>query len=274
MIYELKQTDFKKIEHLLNGDFINLTIKAVVRGFNPGWVFVDNLEEPRTAMIWSRGIKGFYFVGDENNTNFNSSINNYIDKEISPRAKELGLNSFEFSETSLEWDNTLERVFANRNIYKSRQFVYKHSILEKGTLDEVALDSDYSVKRVNKELLESNLVNLDFIKPIILEWWDSEEDFLEKGVAFCILHGQEVVSSCVSSIVTEDSMESHIVTLENHRKRGLAKKAVNEFLRYCKDNGYEPYWDCMEKNAGSRALAESLGYEKAFEYSLYDFKLG
>lgn len=273
MIYELNNKVFKKIEHLLDGDFINLEIRSVVLGFNPGWVFVDNIEEPKTAMVWSRGIEGFYFIGDENNKNFNNSINEYIDKAISPRAKELGLSFFEFSGTSLEWENTLERVFANHNIDKSKQFVYRYRNLQAKTLNEVSIDSDYSVKSVNRELLDSNLENLDFIKSIILEWWDSEEDFLKNGVGFCILHGQKVVSSCVTSFTSNDSMESHIVTVEDYRKRGLAKKAVSEFLKYCQDNDYEPYWDCMEKNAGSRALAESLGYEKAFEYSLYEFKL-
>ncbi len=273
MIYELKNRDFKKIEHLLSGDFINLGIKAVIQEFNPGWVFVDNPEKPQTAVIWSKGICGFYFVGDDKNANFNNSINYYIDKEISPRAKDLGLNSFEFSGTTLEWENTLEGIFHNRDIYKSKQFVYKYKNLKERTLGEIPLHSDYSVKTVNHELLNSNFANLDFIRSVILEWWDSEEDFLEKGIGFCILHGQEIVSSCISSFVTENSMEPFIVTLENYRKKGLAKKAASEFLKYCKNNGYEHDWDCMEENFGSRALAESLGYDKVFEYSLYRFEL-
>ncbi len=274
MIYELKQDQFNNAVHLLNGDFINLEIKSVIKGYNPGWVFVDNPEEPKTAMVWSKGIRGFYFVGDENNINFNNSIDNYIDKEIFHRAKTLGMDYFEFSGTSLEWEATLESVFAHRDILKSKQFVYKNNIIEDRIFENVKLNNDYSIKKIDLELLNSGLLNLDFIKSIILEWWDTTEDLLAKGVGYCILHNQRAVSVCTASFVTEESMESHIVTLEDFRKKGLAKKAVSEFLKHCKANSYEAYWDCMEKNIGSRALAESLGYKKAYEYSLYEFKLG
>lgn len=82
MIYELNRAQFLNISHLLNGELINLAIKAVVEGYNPGWIFVDNIENPKMAMIWSKGIKGFYFVGESNNLDFNNNINMYIDKEI------------------------------------------------------------------------------------------------------------------------------------------------------------------------------------------------
>lgn len=273
MIYELKHSEFKRIEHLLNGDFINLDIKAVVKGFNPGWVFVDSVEDPKTAMVWSKGIKGFFFIGDSNNSSFTNDIASFIDREVTPRAKKLGLDYFEFSGTSLEWEEKLEDIFKDHGLDKSKQFVYLHNLLGQEPIKNVEIDGEYLVKKINKKFLTSDITNLDFAKSIILEWWDCVDDYLNIGVGFCILHNNEITSICVSSFVTENSMESHIVTLENYRKKGLAQKAVSEFLKHCNDNNYEPYWDCMEKNTGSRALAESLGYHKHHEYSLYEFKL-
>ncbi len=87
MIYELNQSQFKSISHLLTGERINLEIKAVVEGYNPGWVFVDNVMEPKTAMVWSQGIKGFYFLGDVNSNEFNNYLETYIKYIIAPRAK-------------------------------------------------------------------------------------------------------------------------------------------------------------------------------------------
>lgn len=273
MIYELKKTQFTKISHLLKGDLINLEIKSVVQGFNPGRVYVDNVENPRTAMVWSKGIKGFYFIGDENNLDFNNSINEYIDREISPKAKEQGLNSFEFSGTSKKWDKALENIFKNRNIDMSKQFVYKHKGIDKLSENNFKLDDEYVLEEINQDTFNCNLSNLDYVESTILEWWESIEDFFENGVGFCIIHNQAAVCTCVTSFRGVDSMESHIQTLENYRKRGLATIAVSEFLKYCIDNNYEPYWDCMEKNYGSRALAEKFGYDKAFEYVLYEFEL-
>ncbi|WDV47798.1 GNAT family N-acetyltransferase [Clostridiaceae bacterium M8S5] len=273
MIYELEKNQFDKIAHLLENELINLEVIAVARGYNPGWIFVDNIQSPKTAMIWSRGIEGFYFIGDANNTDFNSSVNDFIDKVITQRANKLGLNTFEFSGTSKEWDKTLKRVFHSRNMYESKQYVYKHNGLQECTIKEYDLTVDYIMKRVDKELLDDSNYDMSFVKDAILEWWDSFEDFLNNGVGFCIIHDNKAVCSCVTSFTDGASMESHIVTHESYRKKGLATVAVSEYLRECKIININPYWDCMQKNYGSRALAEKLGYTLSFEYALYEFDL-
>lgn len=273
MIYELKQSQFTKASHLLKGEFINLEIKAVVEGFNPGWVFVDDVEDPKTAMVWSKGIMGFYFVGEEDNPQFNDCIDDYIDKEITPRAKALGMDWFEFSGTSQKWNERLEAIFSNRQVNKSKQFVYGHKSVDGFSSNHTNLVDGYRLKRVDESLLKSDQYNLEFVESAILEWWNTIDDYLEKGAGFCILHKQTAVCSCVTSFMTGSEMESHIQTIEDHRKKGLATIAVRAFVEYCRDHDYEPYWDCMEKNYGSRALAEKFGYSKMFDYALYEFKL-
>lgn len=269
MIYELKNNQFHRISHLLKGEFINIEIKAVVEGYNPGWVFVDNIESPKTSMIWSRGIEGFYFVGDASNGRFNNSIYSYIREEIVPRAEKLGLRDFEFSGTSREWDKNFGKIFNEEKLNKSKQFVYKNKKIDNYSL---SLQDDYILKEVNKDLLHNESFNLDFVKSAIYEWWDLIDDFIKYGIGFCILHNEVAVCSCVTSFMTDSSMESHIKTMEKYRKKGLATRAVGEYVKYCKENQYTPYWDCMEKNYGSRALAKKFGYKKEFDYILYSFK--
>lgn len=271
MIYELKSSEFHRIDSMLVGRFINLEIKAVVYNNNPGWIFVDDVENPKTAMVWSKGIQGFYFIGQEDNQAFTDYINKYIDEEISTRAKNIGLNYFEFSGTSHRWDETIEKVFGMRHLQKSKQFAYKHKKLDTYTLESIGVQKGLGVRQVDLGLLQSAIGNLDFVESIILEWWDSIDEFCKKGTGYCVVHNNSIVSSCVSSFVGNKAMESHIVTKEEHRKKGYAKLAVNAFLVYCQKHNIEPYWDCMETNKGSRALAEGFGYSKDFEYSLYSF---
>ena len=269
----LARKDFHKIKHMLNGNMINLEIKAVVNRFNPGWIFVDNCENPKSALVWSKGIEGFYFLGEENNLEFTKYIDKYITEELANRVKKMGLDRFEFSGTSLEWDIAIEKIFCNRELDRSKQFVYKHNNLGKSLKRNKELPDGIEVRKVDAELLGSNVGNLEFVKSIIVEWWDTIEDYLNYGIGFCTIYENNIVSSCVSSFVTNNSMESHIVTLDEYRKRGFAKIAVEEFLKYCMKNTYEPYWDCMERNSGSRAIAESLGYYKDYEYNLYSFSI-
>ncbi|MFW6287581.1 MAG: GNAT family N-acetyltransferase [bacterium] len=274
MIIELDKEEFHKVRHLLEGRRINLEIKAVVEGYNPGWVFVDNTERPNTAMVWSRGIEGCYFIGDVNNSFFNKYINLFIDEKIAPRAKKMGLDVFEFSGTSAEWDENLELVFNKRNIHKSKQFVYINKSPDNIDYDNYIqnLDKGYIVRKVDLDLLRNRSLDLEYVISAIYEWWDSIEDFLNNSIGYCIIHNDTTVCSCLTSFMTKDMMESHIKTREEYRKRGLATRAVAEFLKYCGDNDYTAYWDCMEANYGSRALAEKFGYSKEYDYKLYWFK--
>lgn len=271
MITELKKEEFQRIAPLLKGEYINLEIESVAEGYSPGWIFVDDPAEPKTAMVWSRGIEGFYFLGDAENPAFTEHINRFIDEEIFPRAKALGLQHFEFSGTAQAWDERFERIFKDRNPKKSKQFVYRHRNLHDRSLEPETLEKGYSLKKITEELLTSDQYNSQLVKETILDWWESTEDFFKYGAGFAIFHNNTAVCVCSTSFRNDQSMESHIITSKNHRKKGLATAAVSGFLNYCKEQNYIPYWDCMEENHGSRALAEKLGYTREFEYYLYKF---
>ena len=273
MIKELSKENYLHIKHFMDGQFINLEIRSVAIGPNPGCIFVDDLDNPKTALVWSKGIEGFYFIGDEENPAFNDHINQFIDDVITPRASHLNYNRFEFSGTSPEWDETIEKIFAHRGLERSKQYVYKNKNLKDSIKDKLELEQGYQINEIRPEVLTSELDNLDFLKSNILAWWDSVNDFFDHGIGYFIVNNNSIVASCMTSFMDQNSMESHIETLKEHRRKGLARKGVNQFLKYCLEHDYEPYWDCMETNAGSRAVATSLGYQKDFEYRLYNFKL-
>ncbi|MTI47563.1 MAG: GNAT family N-acetyltransferase [Firmicutes bacterium] len=272
MIYELDRTNYFKVENLLTGDLINIEIAGVIQGFNPGWIFVDDINSPKTAMVWSKAIEGFYFIGDENNKEFNDCIDTYIDNEIVRRARVLGLDSFEFSGTSSKWDNTIEEIFKNRNLNKSKQLTYKNKKIDGKLADDIKLQDEYKLNRVTKALFNSEISNLSFLENMILDWWSSVDDFLNYGVGYCIIVENKIISCCITSCVTDYALGSHTVTIEEYRKKGLAKVLIFEFLKYCKENGLEAHWDCMDKNISSKALAESCGYKREFDYTLYEFE--
>ena len=273
MIYELNPSQFKSISHLLDGERINLEIRAVVEGYNPGCVFVDNVMEPHTAMVWSKGIKGFYFLGDVNSIEFNNSLKTYIKYIIAPRAHKQDLNTFEFSGTSLEWEAKLEKIFEDQDLSISSQYVYKRPKNLEITSPSIGLDETFEVVKVDKNLFEQSQLDLHLLQENINDWWGNVGSFNEHGTGYCILHENQAVCSCLTSSFDGREIQSHIVTLDAFRKRGLATVAVAEFVKEAKSQELELYWDCMEKNAGSRALAEKLGYVKAYEYKLFEFDI-
>lgn len=270
MITELSPQEFHKISHLLHADHINLEISSVVEGYSPGWIFVDQSESPQTAMVWSKGIEGFYFLGKTTSIDFNASINDYIAHEITPRANALGLSYFEFSGTSADWDRLIPSLFASRQLETSKQFVYTRSAHQHLSTFPVE-NQEYSIHVVNQALLDHPSLNTEYIKSAILEWWESLDHFFEHGLGYGIFYQGTAVCSCVTSFMDQNTMESHIQTQPAHQKKGLATWAVHAFIETAHTKGYSLYWDCMEKNRGSRALARKMNYVKAFDYPLYEF---
>ena len=70
---------------------------AIIEGNNPGWVFVDDLNTPRAALVWAQGIEGFYLVGDANSATFLEELAVYADQVLMPRLHNLGVGWFEIS---------------------------------------------------------------------------------------------------------------------------------------------------------------------------------
>ena len=267
MIYELNPSQFETIAPLLTGERINLEIRAIVEGYNPGWVFVDNVMHPKTAMVWSKGIQGFYFLGQVDSPTFNESLNTYIKYIIGPRAKKMNMDSFEFSGTSDAWDETLSRIFKERNLHISKQYVYKRPADARPVSVERPLDSAFVVRKVDQDLLADKTLDLGLVKDNVQEWWGSVGDFSKHGMGYCVLHDNQAVCACLTSFYDGKRIE----TKQDFRQKGLATQVVSAFVQDGIKKDLELYWDCMEKNEGSRALAEKLGYEKAYEYTLYEF---
>jgi len=272
MIYEMGKDRFDSIHSLLDKSKDNIEIKAVIDGINPGWIFVDSVESPRTAMIWSRGIQGFYFVGDSNNPQFNNYINDFIDKEIELRAIEEKLNRFEFSGETEKWDPVLEEMFKNKELNKSKQYIYKIQSESWNCSDRRKLKDGFIFREFDKELFnDPSIKNLEFLSSEIERWWNSYEDYLDKSFGYCIISENMVVNYCLCNFVHEDTHTIGIETHRDFRRNGLSQATTEVFVDSCIQNKLNPYWECMESNLASRSLAEKLGFTRSHIYSLYSF---
>ncbi len=272
MLHELKRDEFDRISHLLVGARINLETRAIAAGNSPGWVLVDDSEHPQTALVFSRGQEGFYFVGEEDNPAFEAEIWPTI-QTLLPRLRIIGVNRFEYSGTSLAWDASLERLFAHENCQPSNQYVYMLPSIAEIRFPIHPKDGGFSVKAITKELLEDPGVDSSFLERILLDWWDSLATFLEFGSGYCVICQEKAVALCYTSFVADQqNWELGVDTHSDFRKRGFARTAMGEMLRECQEEGVIPYWDCMETNTPSRRLAEGFGFKVAFIYKVYCFK--
>jgi hypothetical protein len=272
MIYELDRNQFHRCRDLVNRG-VNIEEKSIVAGTNPGRIFVDNIEEPRSGMIWQGNLDGFTFIGDSKNDTFNQEIKLYIDNVITIQAKEQGIDWFECIGNHPSWYITFQEIFSDRELKSWDQNVYTLSPHTFRALGKQEIDDSIRICKITKEMVRSDEVgNLEFVKSKITEFWESEEKFFEKGIGFCVLDRNSIVSVCISGYRYKDIHGIDVETVQSHQGNKLAQRVTYSFVDYCLSHGFTPYWDCMEVNLPSNAVAKKLGFSKEFGYKGYEFK--
>lgn len=275
MISELKKSEFYKCKELLEEQGL-LEAKAVIAGINPGRVFVDDIDSPTTGLIWLGNNDGFIFIGDEKNEAFNNALNNFIDRIIKPEAIRVGLHWFEGIGNHSQWNTTIQKVLKNRNLESWNQRVYMLQKDDDRYSHEVEVEQGYEVVKISKLLFENNddsITNIEFLHSKISEFWSSPERFFSDGLGYCMVYKNEIVSVCFSGFVVDHVHCIDIETLEAHQGKKLAQRIGQAFVKDCLDNDFIPYWDCMESNKPSIAVAEKLGLKNVFNYKGYEFPL-
>jgi len=273
MISELTKSDFYKCRSLVN-EKGQLEIKAVIEGVNPGRIFVDDETSPTSGFIWLGNNDGFLFIGDAENEAFNKELNNFIDEIIIPEARKVQLNCFEGMGNHIKWNKTIEKVFEHRKLESWNQRVYEIQKDDYKDKDEPAIEQGYEIVKICKPLFDNDdgsIKNIEFLHAKILEFWGSPESFFDDGIGYCIVYKNEIVSVCFSGFVFENVHCIDIETLEGHQGKKLAQKLAHHFVKDCLENHMVPYWDCMELNKPSVAVAENVGFRNVFNYVGYYF---
>ncbi|GGA86879.1 GNAT family N-acetyltransferase [Ornithinibacillus halotolerans] len=273
MIIELDKNEFYKCKHVINQDG-QIEVKAVVEGINPGRVFVDNVLIPASGIVWLGNNDGFFFIGNEGNENFNNEISNFIDDFIMPEAKKVGLNWFEGMGNHSGWNSVLENVFKHRPFKTWNQKVYTLQMENYKAQSEPIIEPGFEVIKINQTLYNNKSIsNINFLRNKISEFWSSPEQFFKEGIGFCIVHNNTIVSICFSGFVVDHVHCVDIETLENYQGKKQAQRIAHCFVKDCLENNRLPYWDCMESNKPSIAVAENIGFTNVFDYRGYYFPI-
>lgn len=91
-----------------------------------------------------------------------------------------------------------------------------------------------------------------------VHFFGSLEYFLEKGIGYCALEGERIVSAASSGATCRKGIEVQINTHADYRQRGLATCVGAALLTHCLEHGLEPHW--CTGNPISVNLAKKLGY--------------
>jgi RimJ/RimL family protein N-acetyltransferase len=276
MIFELKKNDYEKVRSLFKGLNYHLVIFSIIEGNSPGRVYVDNVDHPQSAFVWDYTEGGFYLAGDENNEEFNQSLNQCILEEIYPASKEIPrCVEFVLNYHPDTWENKLDIVLRNTNAIKHFR---KHFFLKELKVDWRSMILDgFEITQVDEALLSrTQLKNMDHVTGWVMGNWQSVENFMEKGFGFCLLHNDTIVSWCIADYAAGNdtempiSAEIGIHTDEDYQKRGFATLTVAATVDYCLTHGFKNIgWHCWSSNEASVATAMKVGFEQIIEHPVY-----
>ncbi|MFI2132702.1 GNAT family N-acetyltransferase [Lysinibacillus fusiformis] len=201
-----------------------------------------------SGLIWLGNNDGFIFFGSEQNEEFNNELNDFIDNIIIPAAKKVQLKWFEGVGNHEKRNSIIASVFEHRHLGSWLQRVYT---LQQGDYkgDTVPImNHEYELCKISASLLDN-------------------KDHSIHNIVFL----QEIVSTCISGSVAANVHGIDIETIEAHQGKNLAQTLAHHYVQECLKNNWIAYWDCMDMNKPSIAIAEKIGFRNMFHFTGYEF---
>jgi GNAT superfamily N-acetyltransferase len=268
MFQELKPTEYAKVGSLYEGVDYSLSIQAAIEGNNPGRIFVDNLEQPRTAL--SLTVQGTLLAGDHSDPTTNDALRQFFEEKIFSGQVFVEEDwSMTLAVHPEAWEARLPELIPTHQAFLLPHYYY--------SCREVRFDwrrrvpKGYTVHRIDQDLLsEPGLTIPEDLPDRIQKTWGSVGRFLTKGAGFCVLHEKEIVSRCTADCAAGDRIDVTFMTAPAHRGRGLARVVTAATAEYCLAHGFTRVGcHCEEGNLASWKTVQKVGFERAREYIYY-----
>lgn len=257
-----KHTDL--IIELLNAvPFNTLFAESVINQTINGEIFVDNIKSPRTFYILHP--YGMSLLLGENCHDFEWELYGYVQNSDKKRNKTEWMQAYPD-----HWHAALNKM-VNKNANKQIQLIeidvrvnFKFNLAKYIELNPGCVDEHIEIKRTSADDFESMSGSV-----IPKYFWNTQNDFINKGVGYSVFYKNTLASIAFSSVVNSSYLELGIKTKEPFRGRNFAYMACCALLNYCLEKGLEPVWACRKSNIGSYKLAEKLGFEESLNTPYY-----
>jgi RimJ/RimL family protein N-acetyltransferase len=234
-------------------------IHGVVRGHQPGDVFVDDTGAPALALVVSR----FGF------THLSAARSDLSTVEIVIQA----LGHERLRRRYLLWYDppapVLRRLEARGDERSRTRERIQFTLQNRSAPDAPgSRPPGVTVEPVDERNIEECA---DFGLELGRRFWRSTEDFSARAMGTLVRETGRPASLCYAAGVGDGRAEVDVVTLPDHRGRGLARLACEAFMGRCLDSGLTPNWDCFADNEPSIRLARTLGFVERARYPFHTF---
>lgn len=268
-MHELTPDRYGQIRALFQAPADQPFCTAVLAGLHPGRVFVDDADQPRTALV-TRDDAWCFLAGDPGNDVFNRALNRSIwdHKIVAPNASMLL-----FTCHPPDWQGNLATVFDPREPIEAHRRRYVCHQMSHEWRSE--MPAGLTLQRMDGSLLRRPDLRIpDEVVQTIRRWRSLAASQLQDFgfVATQEMPGgrAEVVSWATVDAVVEAVGDAGLFTEARYRRRGLATLTTAAAVEHGLAQGLSAVnWTCAEDNAGSIRIAEKLGFERQPDYVMY-----
>lgn len=216
-------------------------VHAVIEGAMPGKVFVDDSEQPRTAVVCNDS--GWCFVLGDVRRDLVATTMPELLEALTDEPTAL------FA-TTPEWQDALDPLF-ERRIFRNE---YHFKGLSRGT---DAPPAGFTLVPLDARIAAMFEGRVD---PWVVRIWGGPERFAEQAFGFAVMRAGELAAFCTACAIGGGEAEVEIGTAEDWRRLGLATVAGAAFIRECGRRGLRPAWTCLADNEPSLRTAARLGF--------------
>ena len=163
------------------------------------------------------------------------------------------------------WEILLQKELGTETIPVTRTRFSSHSLQRNYLkMQEQALPGHYRIRRINETLAReiyghTDLISEDHIHPL-----GTPDEFVKRGIGFCVLHGDRIVSGASSYAVCSRGIEIQVNTHPEYQGKGLATAVCAALIGHVLDLGLDVKWDAG--NDASIQLALRLGFSVTGSY--------
>jgi GNAT superfamily N-acetyltransferase len=227
---------------------VDLSIDCVIEG-QMGAAFVDNADHPTVFEIRSGPF--VYFAGDVTSPGAQAAL-----ATITPEVLLMP--------SAPGWLDAIKQRFGEQLVPFER-YSFSGERLSLEHLDTLChTPSKYAIQRMDAAFTARVWEREHFVD---LSYFDSPEDFEQRGLGFYAKVDGAIVGAAYSQLVCSRGIEVSLYVMPKHRERGLGTSLASHLVKTCLEHGQDAHWDAA--NLESCRLARKLGYIPAGEYQAH-----
>ncbi len=227
---------------------------AIIEGFLPGRVFVDEAGAPRSAFFCADD--GFLLATGEANAAFADAAIAALQADYLGGLQEAR----SLVATTAAWADVLRAIIPGQ----AARLEFHH----RGVRAPVPpLPAGYRLEPVSIEAARRFGEGID---PWVVRTLGGPGEFAAKSFGAVVrADGGALAAACLACAIGGGEAEIEIGTDPRHRKRGLAVVAGAAFIAACRERGLAPAWTCDATNVPSLRTAKRLGFEPFREAAVF-----